>query len=121
MMHRRRFTSAALRAAVGLAALGTAADAWAQNLLVNPGFEAPLILPPAVNSECAGWTFTLDCQRAPFQQNHASHPDPTSEYGIWAKTFQPAGGGIFQVDLGNEPGWTAFVGGANGDGILAEL
>ena len=103
MMHRRGFTSAALRATVGLAVLGAAADAWAQNLLINPGFESPAE-PPAVNSNCAGWTFVLDCQRAPFAQNDPSHPDPSSEFGIWAKTFQPAGGGIFQDVGGLTPG-----------------
>ena len=55
MMHRRGFTSAALRATVGLVALGAAADAWAQNLLINPGFESPAE-PPGVNTNCAGWT-----------------------------------------------------------------
>ena len=103
MMHRRGFTSAALRATVGFVALGAATDAWAQNLLINPGFESPAE-PPAVNTNCAGWTFVLDCARAPFQQSHASHPDPSSEFGIWAKTFQPAGGGIFQDVTGLTPG-----------------
>jgi hypothetical protein len=105
MMHPRNRKLGALRAVVGLVALGAAADAWAQNLLINPGFESPAE-PPAVNTNVAGWTLVNDAARAPFQQNHASHPTPASEFGIWAKTFQPAGGGIFQ-DV------TGLTGGAN--------
>jgi hypothetical protein len=99
MVNRRFLRAANLCGAAGLVACGAALPAYAANLLLNPGFEAPAE-PPGVNSNCAGWTFVLDCQRAPFNQSHPTNPDPTSVFGIWAKTFQPAGGGIFQ-DVGS--------------------
>lgn len=94
MTCQRVLKSGPLCGAVSLVALGVAWPAQGANLLINPGFEAPAE-PPAVNSNCAGWTFVLDGQRAPFA-NHT----PGGVFSIWAKTFQPAGGGIFQ-DVGS--------------------
>ena len=103
MMHPRGFKLGALRAAVGLVTLGAAADAWAQNLLINPGFESPSATGNTSNV-VAGWTLVLDAERATWAQNHASHPTPESTWGAWAKTFQPAGGGIFQEVSGLSAG-----------------
>jgi hypothetical protein len=75
---------------IGLVVLGAAWPVHGANLLVNPGFEAPAA-PPAVNSDVSGWTFVFDAQREHFV-NHT----PGGTFGIWGKTFQPAGGGIFQ-------------------------
>ena len=91
---RRQLTRAAFVAIAGAAAL----PAFGQNLLVNAGFEAPNE-PPSVNSNVAGWTLVNDAQRAHFK-NHT----PGGVFSIWAKTFQPAGGGIFQEVTNISPG-----------------
>ena len=41
----------------GLLALGAAAPAAAQNLLVNPGFEAPPAAPGTQDATATGWSF----------------------------------------------------------------
>ena len=96
-IHRAK-TNRRLAGAVGLAAFAAALQAQGANLLINPGFESPAE-PPGVNSNCAGWTFELDCQRAAFN-NHT----PGGVFMIWAKTFQPVGGGIRQDAQPRSPG-----------------
>ena len=76
--------------AVTLAAL-TALPAYADNLLVNPGFEAPPGVPGSQDQTAAGWTFVNNCQRADFN-NHT----PNGRWMIWGKTFQDVGGGVTQ-------------------------
>src|SRR5262249_35801744 len=79
---------------LGLIVLGTAAmPAAAANLLVNPGFEAPTVdtTPPSA----AGWTLQLDCQRSVFHVGE-NPGGAGGTWNVWLKTFQDAGGGIFQ-------------------------
>ncbi len=76
--------------AAGMIMLGSAVDAWAQNLLVNPGFESPQS-PAQVDTEASGWTFVGDAARANFF-NHT----PGGSKSIWHKTFNPVGGGVTQ-------------------------
>ncbi|HSV15492.1 MAG TPA: hypothetical protein VLI90_14625, partial [Tepidisphaeraceae bacterium] len=90
MRDRVHFKRRSFYSAFGFAAAGIALPAGAANLLVNPGFEAPQ--PAAVDQNCTGWTFDNNCQRAQFYNN-----TPGGNTSIWAKTFQPAGGGIEQV------------------------
>src|SRR4051812_23912428 len=90
MKHRRVAALAPACCSIGAIILGAGAPARADNLLINPGFEAP---PPSTQTDqtAAGWTFVVNCERAPFQNN-----TPGGTRSIWAKTFHPAGGGVFQ-------------------------
>jgi hypothetical protein len=99
------------RRAIVAATLLAATPAMAANLLINPGFEAPAE-PPAPNSNVTGWTLVNDAQRAAFN-NHT----PGGVFMLWAKTFQPVGGGAFQdvnIFAGqtyNMSSWLFFEGG----------
>src|SRR5215213_5310311 len=75
---------------VALAALSAASPVLAANLLVNPGFEAP-VPTQGEDQTASGWTFTGTAMRAGFQ-NHT----PGGSRMIWGRTFEPAGGGVFQ-------------------------
>src|SRR5690242_15388036 len=87
---RRAFTSHPVSKAAALAAVALISQARADNLLTNPNFEAPATDP----SQCTGWTFQFDCQRATF---HASENPQGGTWDIWAKTFSDLGmGGITQ-------------------------
>jgi hypothetical protein len=81
--------SAALGAALSVFAVATPRLASAQNLITNPGFEAPTGGTP---DQVAGWSLVLDATRQTFQ-NHT----PGGQWMLWAKTFQPVGGGAEQV------------------------
>lgn len=78
------------RALIGATALvlGSAVNAWAVNLLLNPSFEAPQAA-GSTNNTITGWTRVNDASRATFRAN-------TGSWAIWSKTFQPIGGGYFQ-------------------------
>src|SRR5438046_3155875 len=93
MTMRRVLISRSVCRAAGLVALGLVPQAGATNLLVNPGFEAPADPGNNVDSLCTGWTFQFSCQRANFHVNE----NPTGgTRDIWAKTFDPLGGGVIQ-------------------------
>src|SRR5438477_10033277 len=96
MRYRRVLKSAPFFGAFGVVAFGPALPGRAANLLINPGFEAPTA-PPNTSSVCTGWTFDFDCQRATFY-NHT--PGVGNTWSVWNKTFEPAGGDIFQ-DVSN--------------------
>ncbi|MCS7033760.1 MAG: PEP-CTERM sorting domain-containing protein [Phycisphaerae bacterium] len=94
------------RAVFGATALvlGTAVNAWAANLLVNPSFEAPQAS-GSVNNTITGWTRVNDASRATFRAN-------TGSWAIWSKTFQPIGGGYFQdvnIIAGQSYNFSAFA------------
>src|SRR5439155_3987093 len=104
MVSRRILKSGPICGTFGAIAIGAATQAWAANLLTNPGFVAPTA-PQNTSSVCTGWTFDLDAQRATFQ-NHT--PGVGNTWSVWCKTFEPAGGGIHtNPDIGNiSPGAT---------------
>jgi hypothetical protein len=87
--------------ALGLASLvglGMASPAWAVNLLLNPSFEAP-VGTAGDDQNFVAWSPINDISRAQFA-NHTSG----GVYGLWAKTWQPAGGGVTQTLSGIQPG-----------------
>jgi hypothetical protein len=90
---RSQFSSNAARlsGAVALVAATMALPVKAANLLLNPGFESPTDTSTNVDSTATGWNFILDCQRATFYNN-----TPAGEWSVWLKTYEAAGGGIFQ-------------------------
>src|SRR4051794_23028315 len=99
---RNRLTSRAaltLVGAAGMLAIGQAA-AEAANLLVNPGFESPTDLASTESTTINGWTPVGPGRRAVFQ-NHT----PGGRWGIWSRTFEPAGG-VFQDVTGLTGGGT---------------
>src|SRR5690242_182897 len=73
---------------------GLAQFARADNLLTNPGFESPPDPTANVDSLCAGWSFQFNCQRSNF---HVTENPTGGSWDIWAKTFDPLGGGIMQT------------------------
>src|SRR5437660_4974272 len=87
MKMRRFLSSRPVCGAAGLVVLGLARQGGAANLLVNPGFEAP-VSAAQHDQVCTGWTFQFDCERANFF-NHT----PGGARSIWIKTFEPLGGG----------------------------
>lgn len=87
------------------------APAYAVNLLLNPGFEAPP--GPDENSTASGWTFEGTAKRHIFQ-NHT----PGGRFMIWARVFEPSGpplpySGVYQDVANITPGanydFTSFV------------
>lgn len=100
MKHRRVLRSSALCTAVSLVVANSPFAANAVNLLVNPGFEAPTPN-PSENTTCTGWTFTGTAKRATFA-NHT----PGGQFMIWARTWEPLGGGVTQDVTNITPGET---------------
>src|SRR5262249_43198268 len=59
----------------------------------NPGFEAPSAV-GSTSHDCAGWNVLLDTDRANF--GNVPHHLPGTTWSVWAKTFEPLGGGVTQ-------------------------
>src|SRR5262245_23765490 len=96
-MSRNRTLKYAHLGIASLIGLGIASPAWAVNLLLNPSFESPAD-PPGDNQNFVAWSPINDVSRASF----ANHPPGT--FGLWAKCFQPAGGGVTQTLTGIQAG-----------------
>jgi hypothetical protein len=94
MRQRRNLRAGWIYAAAAMAAAAVTTPALATNLLLNPGFEAG-----TGTATVSGWTLVFDAQRANFFNN-----TPGGQWSLWAKTWEPAGGGAFQDITGVTPG-----------------
>jgi len=103
MKYQRILSNRAALSAAALAVFGTGLPAFAVNLLINPGFELPNNPSNEPPPPIAGWTLINDANRVAF--GSTSNNTPGGRFGLWAKTFQPIGGGAFQN--------VGIVGGAN--------
>jgi hypothetical protein len=90
-----RKRAGSLGSAAGVVLAAMALPAGAANLLINPGFEAPIDTNPVggnTDGTATGWTFYGgDSLRA----NYYNHT-PLGEWSVWEQTFQPTNGGINQ-------------------------
>src|SRR5262245_61483662 len=82
----------------GLVGLGISTPAWAVNLLLHPSVESPAD-PPGDNQNFVARSPINDGSRATF-----ANPAPGGTFGLWAKCFQPAGGGVTQTLTGIQAG-----------------
>jgi hypothetical protein len=90
-MRKNRFVSVgASLAAVSAVAIGFASTSHADNLLLNPSFEAPTEPNQNDNTDIVAWTLDLNARREAF----GAH---TGTWGVWAQTFMPAGGDVKQT------------------------
>src|SRR5262245_57505161 len=107
MFHRSIRKCAPLCSAAGLIALA-AASTEAANLLTNPGFESPTDTTTNENTNINGWTVVPTAKRAAFF-NHT----PGGRWSVWARTFEPLGGGVFQdvsgITAGTNYTFTSFL------------
>jgi hypothetical protein len=102
----------AAAALCGASALVFSSASFAQNLVVNPGFETPPGTPGAQDQLAVPWNFTAlgdgTTQRAQFYNNTAGAL-PTSSGGswsLWLKDFDTLGTGAEQTVAGIVPGTT---------------
>jgi hypothetical protein len=85
----RRKSAAILCAAIGLGAFGLANQAYAVNLLINPGFESPTD-PGNESTTTTGWTHYSTSERAAF--NNIPNLIPGTRWKVWHRAFEPLGG-----------------------------
>ena len=105
--HRVRRTSAPVCGALGLLAISAAAT-QAANLLTNPGFESPTDTSSNESTNINGWTVIPTAKRDAFQ-NHT----PGGRWSVWARTFEPLGGGVSQnvsgVSAGTDYSFSSYI------------
>lgn len=100
--------SKAVIAAAAMAVFGAGLPALGANLLINPSFEGP---PDSGTTTytIGGWTLVNDAMRAAFA---VANNTPGGRWGLWAKTFQPIGGGAQQdvtIVPGAEYAFSSFI------------